>query len=146
MSRAAYAREWAKGRTLEQIETKRKSAKAWREKNMPTVVAKQKEWRDNNREAVRTNVRRNVRKALYARYGLAPGEYEKILSEQNGRCAICGNEPKGERPLSVDHCHDSGKVRGLLCHGCNTGIGFLKDDVGLLKKAIKYLNKKGKVS
>lgn len=144
MSRAEYAREWAKNRTPEQVEKKRLSAKAWREQNKPIVIEKQSAWRDANRDQVRECGRRNTRKVLYARYGLEPGGYEQMFKVQNGLCAICGSPP-GARPLSVDHCHSTGAVRGLLCHGCNTGIGFLKDDVDLLKKAIKYLSKKGKV-
>ena len=141
MSRAEYAREWAKNRTPEQVEKKRLSAKAWRERNKASITEKQSTWRDANRELVRECGRNNTRKVLYARYGLAPGEYEKMLDDQDGRCAICGVEP-GARPLSVDHCHETGVVRGLLCHGCNTGIGFLKDSTDLLKKAVKYLNKR----
>lgn len=144
MSRAEYAREWAKNRTPEQVEKKRLSAKAWRERNKASITEKQSAWRDANRGLVRECGRKNTRKVLYARYGLAPGEYDQMLTDQGGLCAICGSPP-GSRPLSVDHCHTTGAVRGLLCHGCNTGIGFLKDNVDLLRKAVKYLSKKGKV-
>lgn len=143
MSRAEYAREWAKNRTPEQIERKRQSNKAWIQKNIEAVTEKQKLWRDANKEKVSESGRRATRKVLYARYGLSMDDYESILAKQKGICAICGTPP-GKRPLSVDHCHDTGAVRGLLCHACNTGIGFLKDNTDLLKKAIKYLNKKGR--
>lgn len=59
--------------------------------------------------------------------------------KQQGKCAICGEIPKSERGLHVDHCHTTGAVRGLLCHGCNTGIGALKEDAEILSNAIKYL-------
>ena len=59
---------------------------------------------------------------------------------QDGKCAICSN-PQENRRLAVDHCHKTGKVRGLLCQGCNTGIGGLKDDTERIKKAIDYLKK-----
>lgn len=143
MSRAEYAREWAKNRTPEQVERKRRSNKAWVQKNIESVAEKQKLWRDANKEKVSESGRRATRKILYSRYGLTMDDYESILASQKGVCAICGMPP-GRRPLSVDHCHDTGAVRGLLCHSCNTGIGFLKDSVDLLKKAAKYLNKKGR--
>jgi Recombination endonuclease VII len=64
----------------------------------------------------------------------------RLLKEQNGLCAICGNK-ESERRLALDHCHDTGKIRGLLCGTCNTGIGMLKDSVELLEAATKYLSK-----
>lgn len=66
--------------------------------------------------------------------------FEDMVRKQNNLCAICGEkEIVEDRCLSIDHCHKTGKVRGLLCRTCNSGIGFLKDDIYLLKKAIKYL-------
>ena len=59
--------------------------------------------------------------------------------EQDNRCAICGAMPK--KPLFVDHCHVTGKVRGLLCVSCNTALGLLKDSITALEQAIKYLLK-----
>ncbi len=59
-----------------------------------------------------------------------------MFAAQEGACAICH---RTDRPLNIDHCHDSGKVRGLLCGPCNRGIGFLEDDVTLLQSAIDYL-------
>jgi hypothetical protein len=70
-------------------------------------------------------------------------EYNKILQKQNGVCAICGNPPnKGK--LNIDHLHSgvnkrSGHIRGLLCRGCNTGIGCLNDNIKNLLAAVKYI-------
>ena len=78
---------------------------------------------------------------LQKTYGITSDDYEKMLAEQEGKCKICGSEildVKG-RSLAVDHCHSTGKVRGLLCSNCNLGIGSFKDDVTLLEKAIEYL-------
>lgn len=72
-------------------------------------------------------------------YGLTVDEFLELHEKQDGKCAICGNAPSTQRGLHVDHCHTTGVVRGLLCHGCNVGIGALKDDVGLLRAAIDYL-------
>ena len=73
-------------------------------------------------------------------YGIGYAEYLKMLEAQNGCCAICGTNDTGNRKaFHVDHCHDTGKVRGLLCGNCNSGIGNLRDDIGLLQRAIAYL-------
>ena len=67
------------------------------------------------------------------------------MVEQNGRCAICG-VPEYELPsrLYIDHDHETGKVRGLLCPSCNTGLGHLKDDPEVLLRACIYLLTRGK--
>lgn len=73
------------------------------------------------------------------KYGLTPPEFLALYEKQNGLCAICGTEPTTARGLHIDHCHTTGAVRGLLCHGCNVGIGSLKEDVVVMRKAIAYL-------
>lgn len=60
-------------------------------------------------------------------------------AEQAGLCAICHGETNGQGDLHVDHDHVTGKVRGLLCSRCNTGIGMMGDNTALLRKAIEYL-------
>ena len=72
-------------------------------------------------------------------YGLTQEDYNVMFDSQDGVCVICKEQIK----LVVDHCHDSGKVRGLLCHYCNLGLGHFKDDVKLLQSAILYLNDAG---
>ena len=75
-------------------------------------------------------------------YGLSKEDFESMLEEQQNKCAICGfefhDEGKSTRP-HIDHCHDSGDVRGLLCNNCNTGLGQFKDNPSLLQSAIEYL-------
>lgn len=89
----------------------------------------------------------NRRKTLKFRYGLSLEEYNSILESQNNSCAICGtteNGVSGKRRnwnWSVDHCHTTGKVRGLLCNQCNRGLGMLGDNVESIQKALDYLNK-----
>ena len=76
-------------------------------------------------------------------YGLGFKEYEEMLFNQNGVCAICSGEPpknQHKTRLNIDHCHTTGKVRGLLCDACNRAIGLLKDSQDLLEKAKQYLN------
>lgn len=73
-------------------------------------------------------------------YGITPEEYAALLDRQLGRCAICRADSAGGRGgWHVDHDHNTGKVRGLLCHSCNLGLGHLKDDPALLRAAMEYL-------
>jgi hypothetical protein len=75
-------------------------------------------------------------------YGITLADYEQMLHEQNYKCAICGNEDEVEgRRLAIDHCHNSGKVRGLLCGKCNRALGLFYDNQELLENAISYLKK-----
>lgn len=76
-------------------------------------------------------------KHLKRKYGLSEVEYLEMLKSQNGTCAIC-MKASDER-LSVDHCHETNKVRGLLCRACNFAIGLLQDHPGLLDSASMYL-------
>ena len=85
---------------------------------------------------------------LKVNYGLGQDQYEAILASQNGGCAICGAKSAGvsvkhkkTRKLSVDHCHKTNAVRGLLCHHCNFGLGHFMDNPDLLTKAVAYLTK-----
>ena len=73
---------------------------------------------------------------LLRTYGLTPEEYNSLWDKQNGGCVICGST---EKKLCVDHCHNTGVVRGLLCTNCNQGLGQFKDDPGLLRSAATYL-------
>lgn len=73
------------------------------------------------------------------RYGLTGEDYEALSANQDGRCAICVQVPEDHR-LYVDHCHAGGKVRGLLCRPCNSGLGSFRDDPALMRQAISYLD------
>ena len=69
-------------------------------------------------------------------YGINKAEYDIIWSVQGSQCAICGTT---EGNMVVDHCHDTGKIRGILCQHCNTGLGAFKDDLDALQWAMRYL-------
>lgn len=72
-------------------------------------------------------------------YGITTDQYYAMNASQNGVCKICNKTCKTGRELAVDHCHVSGKIRGLLCSNCNTGLGAFKDNTESLEAAIKYL-------
>lgn len=78
--------------------------------------------------------------ALNCNYGITLKDYNLLLEKQNHKCAICESDNAGGRGVfHVDHDHETGKIRGLLCHKCNTGIGLLDDNIKILSKAINYL-------
>lgn len=86
--------------------------------------------------------RRTYRKRLLAGYGLTLGDYERMLFEQDERCAICESpECDSTHSLAVDHDHQTGKVRGLLCRRCNQVLGKMEDDPALLEAAAAYLKR-----
>lgn len=99
------------------------------------------------REARRKHYRENKEKRLaYSRaghfhrsYGITVEEYDQMLERQNGVCAICDEECPSGQQLAVDHCHETGRVRGLLCCNCNRGVGLFKDKPKRLLRAAEYL-------
>ena len=109
---------------------------------IPCHNKRHKGYYQNNKTAVLATIKRSRIKGMY---GLEWSEYQAMIDGQGGRCKIC------EQPFvisssysyttspNVDHCHATGKVRGILCGYCNRGIGHLKDDVRILERAIKYL-------
>jgi hypothetical protein len=97
-----------------------------------------KTWRINNKESFYRSVRdRNLKQ----KYGINLNEYQILLESQNGCCAIC-RKPTSilkSPTLKVDHCHKTGRIRGLLCSNCNMTLGLIYDDVDILKRMIDYL-------
>ena len=100
-----------------------------------------REWKSNNIDKVR-------RYKWKARFGITPKQYSELFIAQNEVCAIC-NRPESKKHnksnrvqmLSVDHCHITGNIRGLLCQDCNIAIGYFRNDPARLQKAIEYLNR-----
>jgi hypothetical protein len=77
---------------------------------------------------------------LRSKYGISADDYDELLSAQGGCCAICGaTESSKGKAMAVDHCHDTGRVRGILCGKCNSAIGLLGDDPNLLARGAEYL-------
>lgn len=91
-------------------------------------------WRAENAERYQRNERGA---SLRRRYGIGIDDYERMFHRQSGQCAICGKSVDGV--LHVDHDHKTGRVRGLLCFDCNSGIGKMKDDPAVLRRAATYL-------
>lgn len=110
----------------------RQKTKQWRRANPEKYSEYRKGWYRNNQEQVRARVRDN-------RYLLQRGQFEAMLVAQDSRCLGCC-EPFNETP-NVDHCHLSGRVRGLLCGHCNRSLAFAKDNRDTLLRLAGYLKK-----
>lgn len=111
-------------------------------RNNPETVKSIREYQQRYRQANAETLRANERKR---KFGIEHLEYAELYKNQNGVCAVCKNPETATRKgvlksLAVDHDHKTGKIRGLLCSDCNTGIGKLKDSVEVLQSAIRYLN------
>ena len=145
----------------------RKKMKEWRERNRdklkqqaqsPERKAYLKKWRQ--RPEVKEKAARRLRdyrksnpeksaftlwkSNLRRLYGVTPEWYFETLEKQGGRCAVCRTDVPSKNPkvkrFAVDHCHETGHVRGLLCGECNVGIGKMKHDPEILRAALKYLS------
>ncbi|MFF7881065.1 endonuclease VII domain-containing protein [Streptomyces sp. NPDC020794] len=79
---------------------------------------------------------------LKTQFDITVEDYDRMLAEQGGVCAICSGPPEGSRwkQFHVDHCHTTGRVRGLLCGRCNRGMGYLCDDSEIALRAAQYLS------
>lgn len=114
-----------------------------RSKHKDQYYEKKKIYISKNREEARIRGRRCL---LKVQYKMRLEDYDKLLKIQNHVCRICGNPEttldkryNKTRDLSVDHCHKTGKIRGLLCDKCNRGLGYFKDSIEFLESAIQYL-------
>lgn len=111
---------------------KKQATYKWRLINKEKYNGSARQWRKNNPK--------NVRKFyLKRRFGITLETYETMLAEQNGGCKICGRQNTKNKRLAVDHCHNSKKIRGILCDNCNKGLGSFQDSAALLEKAKQYL-------
>lgn len=116
----------------------------WWSRNKERVAAKRKETYRANRRHFIEQAKRGRLKMVY---GFDRGEFDRILAEQGGVCAICRLPPRGgshvANSLHVDHDHGTGRVRALLCNSCNHGIGHFRDNADLCRAAANYLERHG---
>jgi hypothetical protein len=125
-------------------------AKAYAANPQPTID-RVKKWQQENAgrlNAYRRQYRsRPDRKAadreghLKRKYGITLEDYDRMFDAQGGVCAICGEARPEERTLHVDHDHETGAIRGLLCFRCNNALGDLREDVDLFQAAVNYLDR-----
>jgi hypothetical protein len=128
----ARLKKWAEANPEKRREYQRK----WYEDNLDSHREYNREYRLRTRDRDRPKKKAGE---LRRQYGLTMEEYKQMLHEQGGGCAICGAVPPEDKWLHVDHCHESGAVRGLLCSPCNTSLGGFRDRADLLRKAATYI-------
>lgn len=112
---------------------------AWYDKSKKVLTKKARAYQRNNPKLIRDTGLKN-------KYGITLKQYNDILKKQGYKCAICNmtsaiSKRVHNKFLSVDHCHKTNKVRGLLCDFCNNGLGRFKDNTKFLLKAVKYLRR-----
>ena len=152
----AQGREYHKSYYEANREARLSAAKIYYAENKEKISKKTAEYKRNNRIKVnawnkasamkRRNeapelFREKRRRAALASYGLSESDYSNMLAVQNGACAICAAHHSECGRLVVDHDHQTGSVRGLLCHKCNLAIGLLDEDVERVGMASAYLKK-----
>jgi hypothetical protein len=112
---------------------------AYYRRNPAPICQRQREYNSKNKDA-------SANRMLLLKYGISLETYNEMLAKQNGCCAICGTDKPSLNPrfarFQVDHCHETGAIRGLLCHHCNNGLGCFKDDEALMLLAITYLKER----
>jgi len=137
--RREKARQTAKNLYWKDPEKSRAKLREYHHANKEMKSASFKNWAEKNKAKVRNTRLKRI-------YGISQEDYSRMLFEQNFVCAICGCENTSKdrngliRDLCVDHCHTTGRVRGLLCINCNVAIGKMKDNVAILQNAINYLS------
>jgi hypothetical protein len=138
----SYHRQW-KANHRDKV---RERARIYREGNSESLLEKHRKYNMENKDAINEksrqyaslNPEKIIDQGLKQRYYITLKDYSDLFQKQNGVCAICGT-PGGKKRLCVDHDHQTGKVRGLLCDNCNVGIGRLKDNSELCHRASLYL-------
>lgn len=124
--------DWGKGRGVCRECTSERN-RAYGIANRERRNARLREWRRKNPEAARA---KDVRARLMRKYGLTPAEVEEMRLSQGGRCLLCDS---AARELVVDHDHDTGAVRGMLCRSCNTIVGQVEMSPLIVERLVEYL-------
>lgn len=146
------ANRWGKDYVKQTIEEKRARWRKHYAENIDNINARRAPGREERNAKARQRRLDNPEKAksisLKRCFGIDLIQYNKMLAEQNGCCAICGrHKSELKRNFSVDHNHDTNEIRGLLCQSCNHGLGCFRSDDGLelLCSAISYLKNNDKL-
>ena len=122
----------------------------WYEHNREDEIARVREWQVENKDRVLESQRKRRQQPdrkrkdrdgyLRRKYGITLEQCEELLAAQGGVCAICGRQPRDDISLHIDHDHESGRNRGLLCFRCNNALGDFGDDYDTLLAALSYLD------
>jgi hypothetical protein len=110
----------------------------WKKRNPEKALQYVKNWQRNHPEYLKQYYIKNREKVVFKQYGLSQEQMQNLHKIQNGKCGICNCILKPGHFTHIDHNHETGKPRGLLCIRCNMGFGYFRDNSGLLKKALAY--------
>lgn len=127
----------------DQREKKRKYAREYYYRNQEAMIEKdRKRYRSLTPQEKKARNLRGRYRTIERKYGLSKTDYDKLIDKQNNRCDICSSpfDDKDYQP-SVDHCHTTGKIRAILCRGCNSGMGHFKDNSERLRSAADYIDR-----
>lgn len=132
-----YGKDWSASATPDELERIRARRRSDYERSKGKRLASARirrqspEWRAKRRSWV-----------LAAAYGITAADYDALLAAQGGRCACCGvTANRNGKRLFVDHDHETGAVRGIICNKCNQGIGALGDSIDGVRRALNYLER-----
>lgn len=123
---------WLKERNSQFHANQKANCERWQRANYAYRVAFNREWESKQGPNYK-------REKLLAKYGMTMADYDYMLAEQGGACAVCKRPPREGKALHVDHCHATGLVRGLLCFRCNYGLSYFSEDSERLIRAAEYL-------
>jgi hypothetical protein len=130
-------------------EKQREQKRRYRAANLEKLRERDRKYHTANAEQRREGCRKRYRKDptkmanynRYRKYGITAEQFGAMLRMQGGRCAICkSDKPGGKHDWHVDHCHSSGKARGILCHHCNQALSGARDNPDTLRAALRYLD------
>jgi hypothetical protein len=125
-----------KARTALDPQANRDRVRRWQLANPERYRAKQLEYATSGKKKLADR-----KSYLKRRYGITIAEYDRMFAEQGGVCAICGQRRPEERTLHVDHDHETGVIRGLLCFRCNNALGDFREEYELFQRAADYLDR-----
>lgn len=150
--KSSYQRRRYRNRTPQQIERDKETRRARKDKEN----ARNRKYYEAHRDQI-NKIRRErygsltieqrdrLKKAqrrwlLHREYGISQEQFDDLLRKQKNKCAICGDSENGGRMWHVDHCHNSGEIRGILCGRCNKMLGLARDRQSILRRAARYLD------
>lgn len=151
MDKAAYKKAW---RIKNRVEIKIKDHEYFM-KNRDTILAQNRAYYANNRDRMKVVAKayrdrpenkekqkiRHRRRHIRIKYGLSPEQFDKIFDAQDRKCLICETDQFGCHGPVIDHCHNAGHIRGILCQRCNALVGMARNSPRILHNAMKYLAK-----
>lgn len=139
--RSDYKRRWRKANPDKQKEYRRRYDEKHPGRSRKQRVAATKAWRKRNPKKFREAHRKyQLNWRLQKKFGITIQQRDAMLAAQGGKCKGCGSDtPNWKGDWHVDHCHKTNKVRGILCHNCNTALGRVKDSPDVLRNLARYL-------